>query len=337
MHSVPSKPIAPLKMSELPAHPWQALSLDFLSPGLPTGEYLLVLVDEYSRYPVVETVRTTSYEATHPVLKKIFATFGFPETIKTDNGPPFSGHEFQTYLESCGIKHRKITPLWPRANAQAENFNKPIMKAVRAAFIEKRKWDVNEFLQAYRSTPHVSTKFSPHYLMFGRHPNTYLPMVQQENHPEDEAVCRNDCIAKKTQKTNADSIHARETRITRGDTVLVKNQSRGKIHTRFAPDPLIVLETKGSMVTAACGNGRTITRDGSHFRKIPSNDLPTHDLPDLDVEDPVAHDMPEPMPGVMPENAADQPGAMPGHPDPDPEAKYSRRGRRIKPRRILDL
>ena len=45
----------PLCMSELPRGPWLYLSVDFCGP-LPTGEYLLVIVNEYSWYPVVETV-----------------------------------------------------------------------------------------------------------------------------------------------------------------------------------------------------------------------------------------------------------------------------------------
>ena len=45
----------PLCMSELPRGPWLYLSVDFCGP-LPTGEYLLVIVDEYSWYPVVEIV-----------------------------------------------------------------------------------------------------------------------------------------------------------------------------------------------------------------------------------------------------------------------------------------
>ena len=45
----------PLIMSEMPEKPWTRLSADFYGP-IPSGEYLLVLVDEHSRYPIVEIV-----------------------------------------------------------------------------------------------------------------------------------------------------------------------------------------------------------------------------------------------------------------------------------------
>ncbi|KAI0224539.1 hypothetical protein LSAT2_024457 [Lamellibrachia satsuma] len=54
---------------------------------IPTGEYLLVIVDEYSRYPIVEVMRSTSMETVIPVVDK-FSLFSFPEVVKTDNGPP---------------------------------------------------------------------------------------------------------------------------------------------------------------------------------------------------------------------------------------------------------
>ena len=55
---------------------------------IPTGKYLLVIVDEFSRYPIVEVKRSTSMETVIPVVDKVFSLFSFPEVVKTDNGPP---------------------------------------------------------------------------------------------------------------------------------------------------------------------------------------------------------------------------------------------------------
>ena len=56
------KPKEPLQMTELPERPWQKISLDFSGP-YPSGEYCLIVVDDHSRYPVVELVGTTSAAA----------------------------------------------------------------------------------------------------------------------------------------------------------------------------------------------------------------------------------------------------------------------------------
>ena len=96
-------------MSELHRGPWLNLSVDFCGP-LPTGEYLLVIVNAYSWYPVVEIVCSTSDDCVIPVIDRVFAMFDFPEIVKTDNGPSFqSGQWKKKYMKTSGIKHRNIT------------------------------------------------------------------------------------------------------------------------------------------------------------------------------------------------------------------------------------
>ena len=73
--------------------------------------------------------RTTATGLIHR-LERIFALHGLPDTITSDNGPPFQSEEVKEYMERNGIKHHKITPLWPQANGEAEAFMKPLQKAV---------------------------------------------------------------------------------------------------------------------------------------------------------------------------------------------------------------
>ncbi|CAB4035236.1 Transposon Ty3-I Gag-Pol poly [Paramuricea clavata] len=105
-----SKIFEPLKMTTMPSKPWQVIHGDFYGP-FPSGEYLLVLMDEHSRFPEVETIRSTTTAVTIGKLDKIFSVHGFPIEFVSDNGPPFNGHEFHNYLTQNGIKHRKITPI----------------------------------------------------------------------------------------------------------------------------------------------------------------------------------------------------------------------------------
>ena len=59
--------MVPLSMSELPSAPWTNLRMDFCGP-LPTGDYLMVIIDENTRYPVVEIVKSVSASTVIPVL-----------------------------------------------------------------------------------------------------------------------------------------------------------------------------------------------------------------------------------------------------------------------------
>ncbi|XP_062568257.1 uncharacterized protein K02A2.6-like [Saccostrea cucullata] len=106
-------------MSPLPKRPWSEVSMDFCGP-FPSGSYLMVVVDDYLRYPVVEILSKLTAKAVIPKLDNVFALFGIPDVVKTDNGPPFNGSLFKEFAKHLGFQHRKITPLWPQANGEAE-------------------------------------------------------------------------------------------------------------------------------------------------------------------------------------------------------------------------
>ena len=165
-----------------------------------------MIIDEFSRFPVVEVVRSTSAETVIPIVDNVFSLLGYPEIVKSDNGPPFNGHLWKAFMQENGIRHRKITPLWPQANAQAEAFNKPLMKAVRSASISGSSWrrEMRKFLRAYRCTPRVTTEFTPHRLLFARDPQTKLPEVRQHVSVDDKVVRENDADAKRKMKSRAD-------------------------------------------------------------------------------------------------------------------------------------
>ena len=267
----------PLSMTPLPPGPWLHLSIDFCGP-LPTGESLLVIIDKYSRYPIVEVMRDTSAEAVIPVVDKIFSVFGYPERIKSDNGPQFISSLWKNFLEECGVKHRKITPLWPRANAQAENFNKPLLKAIRAAHAEGLKWkpQLIKFLHNYRTTPHSTTLFSPFFLLFGREPRTKLPNLTTQPHPQDQLARSQDEQAKQRIKRHADMKEmVKHRELLQGDRVLIRQNRRNKLSTKFSPVPLTVTQVKGHMITARRPDGSHVTRNVSFFRKLhPSTPVP---------------------------------------------------------------
>jgi hypothetical protein len=108
--STPKSTFEPLQMSELPSNVWGKLSIDFCGP-FPSGYYLMVIIDEYSRYPVVETLTSLTAKSVIPLLDKTFSIFGIPKELKSDNGTPFNSQEFRKFADSMGFKHRKITPL----------------------------------------------------------------------------------------------------------------------------------------------------------------------------------------------------------------------------------
>ena len=105
-----SPPPEPLRMITLPSAPWKEVAVDFAGP-FPSGDYIVVVVDEFSPFPEVQLLTSTSAKAVVPKLDAIFSRQGVPDILKSGNGPPFNGHEFKNFADYVGFKHRKITPL----------------------------------------------------------------------------------------------------------------------------------------------------------------------------------------------------------------------------------
>ena len=100
--------------------PWQRIHLDFAGPF--QRQMWLILIDSYSRWPEVVPMKTTTASQTIKELRLIFARFGLPEQILTDNSLQFVSEEFQEFTSSNGIQHIKITHYHPRSNGMAERF-----------------------------------------------------------------------------------------------------------------------------------------------------------------------------------------------------------------------
>lgn len=47
------------------------------------------------------------------VLTKVFARFGSPKVLLSDNGPQFMSEEFESFLKLNGIQHCRTSPYFP--------------------------------------------------------------------------------------------------------------------------------------------------------------------------------------------------------------------------------
>jgi transposase InsO family protein len=265
-------PPEPLAMTEMPKGPWERVHLDFYGP-LPTGEYLLVVIDRYSRYPEVEIVRATKASTVIPKLDKIFATHGIPRIVKSDNGPPFNGEEYRRYLETLGIKPEFSTPYWPQGNAEAERFMQPLGKALKTAHLQGRPWqqELSRFLLQYRTAPHTSTGVAPSELLYNRTVKGKLPVLKKRNVVNKHKQARAN-ESKKQQYNKEYADHRRNVKtsdIRIGDCVLVRQERQNKLTSRFSTTPYTVTTRNKSKVTARSRSGHTITRNVSHFKRIP--------------------------------------------------------------------
>ncbi|CAB4043809.1 uncharacterized protein K02A2.6-like, partial [Paramuricea clavata] len=141
---------------EWPTTPWQRIHLDFVGPFL--GRMFLIIVDAHSKWPEVEMMPSTTSTQTIDRLQTIFARYGLPAQVVTDNGPQFTSAEFQLFLKTNGIKHITTAPFHPATNGQAERFVQSFKHAMKcekqsASQLWQLKTNMAKFLLAYRPIP----------------------------------------------------------------------------------------------------------------------------------------------------------------------------------------
>ncbi|KAJ9542217.1 hypothetical protein OSB04_028723 [Centaurea solstitialis] len=129
----------PPKMETNCHHPLDMLHMDLCGPmrveSLARKKYMLVLVDEYSRYTWVEFLRAKSDAADLIIafIKRIQILLGRQmKKLRSDNGTEFRNVKLQSFLEEVGISHNFSTVRTPQQNGVVERKNRTLVEAARS-------------------------------------------------------------------------------------------------------------------------------------------------------------------------------------------------------------
>nr|GEW64942.1 hypothetical protein [Tanacetum cinerariifolium] len=100
--------------------------------------YVLVIVDDYSRYTWVHFLRTKDemLDVINNFLKKIYVRLQAPVIIVCiDNGTEFKNHVLKEYFNSVGITHETSATKSPQKNGVVERKNRMLVEAARTMLI----------------------------------------------------------------------------------------------------------------------------------------------------------------------------------------------------------
>jgi len=185
-----------MEINALPERPWVEVGSDLFEWRNQT--YLLT-VDYYSKWIEVEELPSQTSFHVIKMLEKIFARFGIPEVLRTDNGPCYKSESFSAFVESWGVVHKTSSPRYPESNGMAVRSVKTVKDLLR------KENSLEDVLLAYRATP-LASGFSPAQLMFGRRIRSKLGLhVDQEtDYPSFERLNES---AKALSKKKWDSKH----------------------------------------------------------------------------------------------------------------------------------
>ncbi|XP_048582219.1 uncharacterized protein K02A2.6-like [Nematostella vectensis] len=163
---------------EVPGLPWQVISTDIFEYA---GHSYLLVTDLYSKYFEIELLRQTTANCVINNLKKIFARFGIPVEVLSDNGSQYSNtrnlfnssHEFKKFADEWGFRHTTSSPEYPQSNGAAEKAVQTAKRILKKAAADNK--DPFEGLLKYRNTPFDDLGVSPAQLLMSRRTRTQLP------------------------------------------------------------------------------------------------------------------------------------------------------------------
>lgn len=97
----------------------------------------LTITDAFSRYLLrCHGLTRTDFEAVKPIFESAFREYGLPESIRSDNGPPFASRalaglsRLSIWWIRLGIRHERIEPGKPQQNGRHERMHLTLKQEV---------------------------------------------------------------------------------------------------------------------------------------------------------------------------------------------------------------
>ncbi|KAK3100667.1 hypothetical protein FSP39_023406, partial [Pinctada imbricata] len=270
-------------------------------------------------------------------LKSIFARFGIPETVVSDNGPQYSSEEFQNFSKEFDFKHVTSSPNYPQSNGLAEKYVQIAKRILEKA--KHSKQDPHLALLEYRVTP-LDIGYSPSQLLQGRHLRSILPTVSDNLKPQyiNHEKVRSAIMASKTrQKHYYDKRSKTPKPMEVGNSVRFQKDSK-----LWKPAKVIGKENDRSLVIQA-QNGAIYRRNRRHIIKSNESVYDTPMIPlctDQPAYDPtnlkILQDINPVSPPCEPPKISSQPKLDIGQSNMS-KPYITRSGRAVKPKTIISM
>lgn len=229
--NAPSLPHEPIQMTPTPEWPFQQIVMDLFYVKSFT---YLACADRLTGWLILYRIKPGQAVASRliSICREIFQTYGAPEELSTDGGPPFSAYSFQQFLKTWAVKQRISSVAYPQSNGRAELAVKTAKRLIKDCTGHQGSLDNNMAAQAilqYRNTPIQGIGLSPAQLLLHRRLRDFIPSHPQLYKPHPEWIAAAQKREQRLSKRNADLIekynrtaHALSP-LYKGDTVSIQN------------------------------------------------------------------------------------------------------------------
>lgn len=264
-----------------PHVPFERVHIDFFHLDSRT---FLIMVDSFSRWVEVVTMRKTDAQCVIDALFLIFTKFGDPRTLVSDNGPPFNSAEFKSYCDKAQIKLLHSPPYNPQSNGTAERWVRTVKEMMKknlsTSFSESR---LQHLLFTLRNSPTTDGDLIPSQRILAFKPRDRFskvlpPLTDDENSLERRVGMESNLPAHRSFQI--------------GDTVMLKSQSGPRVRCQ-------IVGKLGNAVYTVQGNGVHRMAHANQLVRITGS--PEQDV-SLSSEPPSAPMLLRPRDGLRPPN-----------------------------------
>ena len=170
---LPSQQKEPVKGDFSAQFPMSDVSSDLFSIG---QNFYLVLVDRYSGYPFCAKLKNITAASVIKQLYIWFTDFGWPVTMKSDQGTQYTSQDMEQFCQKYNIKQEFSSPHYAQSNGLSESAVKQMKFLMLKCNEDQDKFQLA--LQHWRNTT-SHTGYSPSQLYFCRSQRTLLPALSE--------------------------------------------------------------------------------------------------------------------------------------------------------------
>jgi len=140
---------------------------------------LLVVVDRFTRFTWAMPIRKdpTCQECLDKLEDYIWASFGYPKTIVSDNAQNLNATLWGTYFGAHHVTPKHSTAIYPQGNGPVERANRTILERFRTEQLDGGRFpdSLVKILHSINHTKSTVTGYAPHRLMFA-YPPRLVPL-----------------------------------------------------------------------------------------------------------------------------------------------------------------
>ncbi|XP_077514701.1 uncharacterized protein LOC144125308 [Amblyomma americanum] len=166
--------------------PFEVIHMDHMGPFVPSkkrNQYLLVFIDNLTRFVRLIATRDTSAKHVLRALEEFVLERGLPRTVISDRGSCFTSRAFAEFCTARCIRHVLNSTRHPQANGLVERVNRTVLPVIATSMSDPKQRDWDEKLsKAERDINNAVNKTSgktPFEMLYGYQPEFHSTALRR--------------------------------------------------------------------------------------------------------------------------------------------------------------